>query len=309
MQNTIFTFDVDNFSNILKKAIENEQVIFRDGVAYWKKGLEQTGIIQHIPLKPVDLVRSQDFITSMSSIQSTLQSTMVAVQAISTASLMVAMVVQTQILSQKIEKVQQSVLQVSKDIQDQNMLFYTDKVSEYLGVLQNFKLLLDKRTNLDAVQLLANNTLSTSIQIKNHLLGFMRNLLQLITDQKITSHHNIELILQFFQQMMEILPIGMHLEFILSHRLKQNEFSQLLIENSHQQYLMIFEQYRDYLNMINNGIRDLSIKPEEVPYFAKIKIPALNLIKSSLRIELLEKPALENLAYQNEKKQSMAKLG
>jgi hypothetical protein len=39
--------------------------------------------------------------------------------------------------------------------------------------------------------------------------------------------------MQFIQQMMEILPIGMHLEFILSHRLNQNEFSQVLIENSH----------------------------------------------------------------------------
>jgi len=51
MQETAYIFDTSKFSSTLTKAIENKQVIFRDGVAYWKKGLEHKGIIQHIPLK------------------------------------------------------------------------------------------------------------------------------------------------------------------------------------------------------------------------------------------------------------------
>ena len=49
MTNEIFGYDFERFSDTLRDAIAKEQVIFRDGVAYWKKGLEYKGIIQHIP--------------------------------------------------------------------------------------------------------------------------------------------------------------------------------------------------------------------------------------------------------------------
>ena len=196
-----------------------------------------------------------------------MQTTIVAAQAISTATLMVAMVIQTQILSKKIEDVKQCVLKVSQDIREQNILFYADKTSEYLALLQTFKLLLDNGTPLTDVNQLANNTLSSSIQLKNHLISFIGNLLSLVQSQKISSQQHVELIMQFIQQMMEILPIGMHLEFILSHRLNQNEFSQVLIEDSHRQYLGLMSQYRTYLNEINNGLKEFRIKQAQVPFF------------------------------------------
>jgi len=297
MLDKIFSYDIEKFSKGLLEAIANDQVIFRDGVAYWKKGLEQVGIIQHIPLKEVSSVSIESFIQGLGSLQSTLQTTIVAAQAISTATLMVAMVVQTQILSKKIEAVQQCVLKVSQDIKEQNILFYTDKTSEYLALLQTFKLLLDNRTPLTAVNELANNTLSSSIQLKNHLISFIGNLLSLVQSKKISSQQHIELILQFVQQMMEVLPVGMHLEFILSHRLHQNEFSQVLIEDSHHQYSGLINQYRNYLNEINNGLKEFRIKQEQVPFFEKIRLPAKNLIQSPIHIELLEKPAFERVAY------------
>lgn len=293
MLDKVFSYDIENFSKQLLEALANDQVNIRDGVAYWKKGLEQVGIIQHIPLKEVSSVGIESFIQGLGS----LQTTIVAAQAISTATLMVAMVVQTQILSKKIEAVQQCVLKVSQDINEQNILFYTDKTSEYLALLQTFKLLLDDRTPLIAVHELANNTLSSSIQLKNHLSSFIVNLLNLVQSKKISSQQHIELIIQFVQQMMEILPIGMHLEFILSHRLNHNEFSQVLIEDSHHQYSGLMSQYRNYLNEINNGLNEFRIKPEQVPFFEKIKLPAKKLLQSSIHIELLEKPALERIAY------------
>nr|WP_279052071.1 hypothetical protein [Acinetobacter tandoii] len=118
MLDKIFSYDIENFSKELLDAIANDQVIFRDGVAYWKKGLEHVGIIQHIPLKEINAVGIENFIQGLSSLQSTLQTTIVAAQAISTSTLMVAMVIQTQILSRKIEAVQQCVLKVSQDIKE-----------------------------------------------------------------------------------------------------------------------------------------------------------------------------------------------
>ena len=62
MLDKVFSYDIENFSKELLEAIANDQVIFRDGVAYWKKGLEQVGIIQHIPLKEVSSVGIESFI-------------------------------------------------------------------------------------------------------------------------------------------------------------------------------------------------------------------------------------------------------
>ena len=116
METKIYAFDESLYNPKLIEAIKNNQVIFRDGVAYWKKGLKASGIIQHIPLKEVSAVTSETFVQTLGSLQSTLQGTIVAAQAISSATLMIAIVVQTQILSKKIEAVRSSVLQVSQSV-------------------------------------------------------------------------------------------------------------------------------------------------------------------------------------------------
>lgn len=166
-------------------------------------------------------------------------------------------------------------------------------------MLQTFRLLLDGRTPLTAVSTLANNTLSSSLQLKNHLISFIGNLLGLVRSKKISSQQHIDLIMQFVQQMMEVLPIGMHLKFVLSHRLHQDEFSQVLIEDSYHQYSGLLNQYRNYLNEISNSLREFRIKKEQVLFFEKISLPAKNLIQSSIHVELLEKPAKERISYVN----------
>lgn len=297
--NKVLTYDIEKFSKELLGAISNGQVNIFDGVAYWKQGLEKSGIIQHIPFKEASSLNVENFIQGLGSLQSTLQGTIVAAQAISTATLMVATVIQTQILSKKIDIVQKCVLRVSQDIKEQNILFYTDKVSEYLAVLRTVKLLLNDKTSLSDVNALANQTLSSSIQLKNHLVYFIGSLLDLVRSKRIISLQHIDLILQFTQQMMEILPVGMHLEFILSHRLNQNTFSQVLIEDSNLQYLGLMDQYCNYLNEINNDLKEFRINLEQVPFFEKIKVPAKNLIQYSIHTELLEKPIKERVSYLN----------
>lgn len=296
METEIFAFDESRFNKVLIKAIKNNQAIFRDGVAYWKAGLESKGIIQHIPLKKVQALTSESFVKSLGSMQANLQGTIVAAQAISTASIMMATVIQTQILSKKIEVVRSAVLQVSQAVNEQNILFYTDKVSEYLSLIQNLKLILQSNEDLETIKYLANNVLADSMQLKNHISFFILNLLSLVNSNQIKDQQHLELVLKFVQQLMEILPVGMHLEHLISHRLGQYQLSQTLIEDSHQKYTVLLTNYKDYLNLINNRIRNFEISADEVPYFNRIKQPALDLISQQIHIELLEKPAKEQLS-------------
>ena len=229
--------------------------------------------------------------------QSSLQGTIVAAQAISTASIMMATVIQTQILSKKIEVVRSAVLQVSQTVNEQNILFYTDKVSEYLMIVQNLKLVLQSNEDIEVIESLALiQVLAESMQLKSHILFFISNLISLIESGQIKDKQHAGLILKFVQQMMEILPVGMHLEHILSHRLGQYQLSQTLIEDSHQKYATLLTKYRGYLNLMNNRVKSFELEASEVPYFNKIKQPALDLIANQIHVELLEKPAREQLS-------------
>lgn len=296
METKIYAFDESLFNPKLIEAIKNNQVIFRDGVAYWKKGLKASGIIQHIPLKEVSAVTSETFVKTLGSLQSTLQGTIVAAQAISSATLMIAVVVQTQILSKKIEAVRSSVLQVSQSVNEQNILFYTDKASEYLSVVHNLKLILESNEDIQVIESLANTTLANSMQLKSHLSFFILNLLNLIKSEQIQDKQHAGLVLNFIQQIMEVLPVGMHLEHLVSHRLGQYELSQTLIKDSHNKYSILLENYRGYLNTTNNRMKLSQAEAENLSYFNKIKQPALNLISNQIHVELLEKPAHEQLS-------------
>ena len=296
MKTKIYAFDESLYNPKLIEALKNNQAIFRDGVAYWKKGLKTSGIIQHIPLKEVSAVTSETFVKTLGSLQSTLQGTIVAAQAVSSATLMIAVVVQTQILSKKIEAVRSSVLQVSQNVNEQNILFYTDKASEYLSVVHNLKLILESNEDIQVIESLANTTLANSMQLKSHLSFFILNLLNLIKSEQIQDKQHTGLVLNFIQQMMEVLPVGMHLEHLVSHRLGQYELSQTLIKDSHNKYSILLENYRGYLNTTNNRMKLSQAEAENLSYFNKIKQPALNLISNQIHVELLEKPAHEQLS-------------
>ncbi|MUG32081.1 hypothetical protein [Psychrobacter sanguinis] len=296
MQNTVFTYDTDKFSSVLKEALKKDQVVFRDGVAYWKKGLESKGIIQHIPLKEVSGLTSDTFINTIGSLQSTLQNTILAAQTISTATIMIATIIQTQILSKKIDAVRSMIIDVGEAINEQNIIFYIDKVSEYLSTVQNLKLILETEEDIQTIEVLANHTLGASMHLKNHIYFFILSTLNLIECDKIKNNQHMSLILNFIQQMMELLPVGMHLEHLLSHRLGQYGLSQTLIEDSNKKYDLLLTQYRNYLNNINNNLRYFNLEPEEARYFEDIKQPALDLVKKEIHIDLLKKPALEQIS-------------
>ena len=134
------------------------------------------------------------------------------------------------------------------------------------------------------------------MQLKSHLSFFILNLLNLVKSEQIQDKQHAGLVLNFIQQMMEVLPVGMHLEHLVSHRLGQYELSQTLIKDSHNKYSILLENYRGYLNTTNNRMKLSQAEAENLSYFNKIKQPALNLISNQIHVELLEKPAREQLS-------------
>ncbi len=293
----ILTYDIDRFTSTLIAAIENNEVIIRDGVAYWKAGLGKSGIIQHIPFKEIS-ISSDSFVQTLGTLQNTIQNTIVATQAVSTGSLMIATIIQTQLLSKKIEVVNKNISEVSQKIDEQNIVFYLNKFSEYLAIVQSLQTILNSdRNHIDVIEFLANNILAESIKSKNNMVSFTKSLIYFVDSNSIQDQNHLILVMKFIQHIMELLPVGMNLEFILSHRLKQEVFSQHLIEDSYQKYSVLLSDYRNYLNKINNKIKYFEVNEKDHQYFNNIKEPAKELIKSDIVKELLEIPAKEKLSY------------
>ncbi|WP_230656787.1 hypothetical protein [Psychrobacter sp. I-STPA10] len=297
MEQVILTYDIDRFTNTLITAIDNNEVIIRDGVAYWKAGLGKSGIIQHIPFKEIS-ISSDSFIQTLGTLQTTIQNTIVATQAVSTGSLMIATIIQTQILSKKIEAVNRNISEVSQKIDEQNIVLYLNKFSEYLAIIQSLQTILKSdRNHINVIEILANNVLAESIKSKNNMVSFTESLIHFVDSNSIQDQNHLMLVMQFIKNIMELLPIGMNLEFTLSHRLKQEDFSQHLIEDSYQKYSDLLSCYRSYLNKINNKIKYFELNEKDHQYFSIIKKPAKELIQSNIVKELLEKPAKEKLSY------------
>ena len=96
---------------------------------------------------------------------------------------------------------------------------------------------------------------------------------------------------------MEVLPVGMHMEFLVAHRLGQYDFSQTLIEDSHEKYSSLTSSYKNYLNKLNNQVRLSQVKADQVPFLEMVRNPAKALFSSEIQKELLDKPAVEKIEF------------
>lgn len=289
-----FVFDETQFGEKLVQAIAKDEAVFRNGVAYYKSG----GIIQHIPLKEVAVVsKDQNFLTQVAQIQSGIQNTVVATQMLSTGVLLMANVIQTQILSRKLDNINGNILKISESISEQNQLFYIEKISEYLSLIKTFQTLLSYGVDIREVEQIASSTLANGLQIKNNAVFLTGNILALVKDKKIKSNDHIALALEFVQSMMEILPFGMYAEFLIADQLDKKTFADRLISDNKSTYLNLLDEYRAYLNDVNNKLKLSHLKNSDVPYFEDIKKPAKKLLEVKIYDELLEKPASQRIDF------------
>lgn len=289
-----FVFDETQFSSKLLEAIAKDEAVFVNGVAYYKSG----GIIQHIPLKEVaEISKNQDFLGHIAQIQSGIQNTVVCAQVLSTGVLLMANVIQTQILSRKLDKINSNVLSISEGMFEQNQLFYVEKISEYLSSIKSLQVLLSYGLDIREADFIASSTLANGLQIKNYAVFLTSNILKLIRDKKIKNNEHIALALEFVQSMMEILPFGMYAEFLVADQLGKKSFADKLICDNNATYLNLLEEYREYLNEVNKKLKLSELKNQDVPYFDNIKQSAKKLLEVKIHDELLDKPASQRIGF------------
>lgn len=242
-EETIWIVDEAKLYPHLTKALDEGKATVHDGVAYWAEGSGRTGVIQHLPFKEAPA-------EAMSHAVGAMQATTVAVAAVSTMVILAALIIQTRYLAGKLEKIQATADEIAKDVHGQNVLFYMDKATEYMGAMESTRTLLQDRSLAMEIGDIAATLIPSMVGRRNQMLSLLRNVLS-FSESGDVSHRHFELITNFAISMLEIMPIGIHLEYLLACRVGKLRLGEHLLADGATRYTAERENLRGFMNRVH----------------------------------------------------------
>jgi hypothetical protein len=278
----VWVIDESKLSKTLLDALSQGEAVIHDGVAYWAEGSGKTGIIQHIPFKETMLKSAEEAIKAA-------QMTTVITAAASTCIILGALIVQTKYLAAKLDKIQVTVDEIAKELHSQNIVYYMDKITDYIGGIEVARTLLKDRSLAHEIREIAFPLLAASAAKRNHALSFIDNVLNLVRNSDDLTNKHYELIINFAHMMLEIMPLGMHTEYLLASRVGKPQLAEQILLDGAERYQNAMDIYRGFLNEQHRSLIRGSIG-NKAEIFHSIETKAENLIKSDENRLLLSLP-------------------
>lgn len=278
----VWIIDESKLSKTLLDALSQGKAVIHDGVAYWAEGSGKTGIIQHIPFKETVLQSAEEAIRAA-------QMTTVMAAAASTCIILGALIIQTKYLAAKLDKIQVTVDEIAKEIHSQNIVYYMDKITDYIGGVEVARTLLRDRSLAHEIREIAFPLLATSAAKRNHALSFVDNVLNLAHNSDDLTNKHYELIINFAHMMLEIMPLGMHTEYLLASRIGKPQLAEQILLDGAERYQSAVSVYKGFLNEQHRSLIRGSIG-NKAEVFHRIEKKAENLIKSDENRLLLSLP-------------------
>lgn len=278
----VWVIDESKLSKTLLDALSQGEAVIHDGVAYWAEGSGKTGIIQHIPFKETMLKSAEEAIKAA-------QMTTVITAAASTCIILGALIVQTKYLAAKLDKIQVTVDEIAKELHSQNIVYYMDKITDYIGGIEVARTLLKDRSLAHEIREIAFPLLAASAAKRNHALSFIDNVLNLVRNSDDLTNKHYELIINFAHMMLEIMPLGMHTEYLLASRVGKPQLAEQILLDGAERYQNAMDVYRGFLNEQHRSLIRGSIG-NKAEIFHSIETKAENLIKSDENRLLLSLP-------------------
>lgn len=278
----VWVIDESKLSKTLLEALSQGKAVIHDGVAYWAEGSGKTGIIQHIPFKETILKSAEEAIKAA-------QMTTVIAAAASTCIILGALIIQTKYLAAKLDKIQVTVDEIAKELHSQNIVYYMDKITDYIGGIEVARTLLKDRSLAHEIREIAFPLLAASAAKRNHALSFIDNVLNLVRNSDDLTNKHYELIINFAHMMLEIMPLGMHTEYLLASRVGKPQLAEQILLDGAERYQNAIDVYRGFLNEQHRSLIRGSIG-NKAEIFHRIETKAENLIKSDENRLLLSLP-------------------
>lgn len=279
----IWVLDEAALSDKLREALASGKAVIHDGVAYWAEGSGKTGIIQHLPFKEAAIKSAEEAIKAA-------QMTTVIATAASTCIILGALIIQTRYLAAKLDRIQSTVDEISRDLHAQNIVYYMDKITDYIGGVEVARTLLKDRSLADEIREVAYPLLASVAAKRNHALSFIDNILNLARNTQELSNRHYELVINFAHMMMEIMPLGIHTEYLLASRIGKPRLAEQILLDGTQRYESAMDLYKGFLNEQHRALVRGSIG-DKAEIFHRIEHKAEQLIGSEENRLLLSLPS------------------
>lgn len=244
IRNKVWTVDFDNVKPEVINGLNNGTANIYDGVVYWAKNSGNNGIIQHLPFKEFAIDKTNDVMSLTKSIQA-LQATTTAAIGLSTCVILGALIIQTQYLAAKIDKLQETIDSVSVDVHSQNIIYYMDKISSYFGAIESARVLLLDRSIKEEIKDIAVSLLANIGCKRNELFSFLDNILLIA---HIVSPRHYELIVDFVHLVLDILPKAIYIEKELYARIDKINSAEFIFQESRNRYMALLTMYKSWCN-------------------------------------------------------------
>lgn len=246
---SIYIIDWSKLSAEVFAGIQSGDATIRKGVAYWS-GNGKNGIAEHLPFIEKTIDASQDMETILKGL-SAAQSTVAVTAMVSTGIIVAAIAIQTVYLGRKLDRLQETMDEVSQDVHSQNILMFMNKLSDYMGTVESARELLIDAKVINQTKDIAHIHLAELGRQRNALMSLLDNLIRYIPNA--TERHQ-SLILDFTNSVIELLPSTIRLEAELYDQLDKFEMANHVIRSAGGKYWKLVDFYRAWCNEQAQGV-------------------------------------------------------
>lgn len=297
----IWVLDESKIGTVLLEALQKGQAVIYDGVAYWAEGSGKTGVIQHLKFTERSVESVKEVLEQLKSVASatqevaqavqSMQNVLMVTQVLSSVAIVGAIVVQTQYLGRKLDAIQDTVDEIALTQHEQNLVFYMDKIGDYMGGVEYARHLLQERALASEIHDVAAPLLAHLGSKRNHITSLVDNIAGYVKASAIerSESKHFKLMLDFIHLLVDILPGALHAEHLLAARIGKPALAQSILWSGSQKYEQVLGSYRGLMNQLNREMVVGKLGQQGERVFAEYKPKLLEVIQSPINQFLLFK--------------------
>ncbi len=272
----------------LRKLVEANGALIRNGLLYSNNGK----IIKHLPMKKISIQEAKNILLNLSGPTAA----QVSISGILNLAVLGAVIVQTQYLSQKIDVLKNTIDSVLADVEHQNSLYYLDKISNYLSIVESAKFFLkymvnnslDVKKNTPIINKLIGDYLIKHNELFVTLGMIITKKIEQFVKNKSLSKVVFTNLMDFIKLTMDFLPKGTYVLSMLCDSVENFSLSDRIIEDSNNKYKKLSDELIDSYKKVHLEIAKGSpINPEFLDYFNLENTDNIKLILNSKENNLL----------------------
>ena len=297
--NKEWVLNESSLTTTLIEALQKGHAVIYDGVAYWAEGSGKTGIIQHLKFTERSVDNAKQIMEQLQSVASatqnvaqavqSMQNVLMAAQVLSSVVVVGAIVVQTQYLGRKLDAIQDTVDEIAQTQHEQNLVFYMDKIGDYMGYVEYARSLLENRAMATEIREVATPLLAHLGSKRNHIASLVDNIAGYVKNSagECSESKHFKLMLDFIHMLVDILPGALHAEHLLAARIGKPALAQSILWSGAQKYEQVLGSYRGLMNQLNREMVAGALGQQGERVFMEYKPKLLELMQSPVNQMLL----------------------